>query len=79
MGVNILSIEKFVDNPLWEILVETVHNSVMYPHYKSYIQSVFLSEKPDTTPQDLTFHLNISLGEAMVILYELKKEKENKQ
>ena len=73
-----MSIEEYVNNPLWPILVETVHTIVMYPHHKFYTQSIFLSEKPDASPQDLALGLNISLGEATVILYELKMEKENK-
>lgn len=64
-----------MNNPLWPILVETVHTIVMYPHHKFYTQSIFLSEKPDASPQDLALSLNISLGEATVILYELKMEK----
>ncbi|MFH0897538.1 MAG: hypothetical protein V1850_05785 [Candidatus Bathyarchaeota archaeon] len=75
-----MSIEEYVKNPLWPILVETVHTIVMYPHHKFYIQSIFLSEKPDAPPQDLALDLGISLGEAIVILYELKigKEEESK-
>jgi hypothetical protein len=33
---------------------------------------VTLHEKPDISPHDLAMSLNISLGEAMVILTELK-------
>lgn len=73
-----MSIEEYVNNPLWPILVEAVHTIVMYPHHKFYTQSIFLSEKPDASPQDLALGLNISLGEAAVILYELKMEKEEK-
>lgn len=74
-----MSIEEYVDNPLWPILVETVHSMVMYPHHKYYVQSVFLSERPDASPQDLAVSLGISLGEAMVILYELKTEKRERK
>ena len=65
-----------MNNPLWSILVETVHTLVLYPHHKFYVQSFFLSEKPDASPQDLALALNISLGEAMVIVHELKIKKE---
>jgi len=71
-----LSLEEYKDNLLWPILVETVHTIVMYPNHKFYAQSIFLSERPEATAQDLAIALNISLGEAMVILYELKVEKE---
>lgn len=73
-----MSVEEYADNPLWSILVETVHTMAMYPHHKFYAQSVFLSERPDASPRDLALGLGISLGEAMVILYELKVEKERK-
>ena len=70
-----MSTEEYVCSPLWAILVETVHSMVMYPHHKYYVQSVVLSERPDASPQDVSVSLGISLGEAMVILYELKAEK----
>lgn len=73
-----MSTEEYVNNPIWPILVETVHTIVMYPHHKFYTQSVFLGEKPDASPQDLALSLDISLGEAIVILYELQMEKEKK-
>ena len=71
-----MSLEEYVNNPLWPFLVETVHTLILYPHHKFYVKSFFLSEKPDASPQDLALALNISLGEAMVIAYELKTEKE---
>lgn len=73
-----MTMEEYVNNPLWPILVETVHSIVMYPHHKFYTQSIFLSEKPDASPQDLALSLGISMGEAMVILHELKMAKEEK-
>jgi transcription initiation factor IIE alpha subunit len=60
---------------LWPILVETVHSLVMYPSHKAYTREAILSEKPETTPTDLATRLKISLGEALVILYELAEEK----
>jgi hypothetical protein len=45
---------------------------VMYPHHKSYVKRVMLKEKPDMTPRDLSIALGIPLGEATVILHELK-------
>jgi len=70
-----MSLEDYVGNPLWPILVETVHAMVMYPHHKAYTRDVILHEQPETTPRDLTIKLGIPLGEALVILYELRKEK----
>ena len=70
-----LSLEKYVDNPVWTILVETVHKMILYPHHKAYIQREILNKNPDISFQDVALNLEISRGEALVILYELKKEK----
>ncbi|MEM2676851.1 MAG: hypothetical protein QXJ77_02980 [Candidatus Bathyarchaeia archaeon] len=69
-----MSLEEYVKEKLWPILVETVHAMVMYPHHKAYTRNVLLHEKPDITPQELASRLGIPLGEALVILYELKNE-----
>ncbi len=70
-----MSWQEHVNNPLWPILVETVHTMAMYPHHKAYARDVALSEQPDIKPTDLAAKLGISLGEALVILYELEKTK----
>jgi len=70
-----MSLENYVGNPLWPILLETVHAMVMYPHHKAYTRDVILHEQPETTPRDLAIKLSIPLGEALVILYELQKAK----
>jgi len=67
--------EEYTKEKLWQILIETVHTMVMYPHHKAYTRDVILHEKPDITPQELAVRLGIPLGEALVILYELKNEK----
>ena len=67
--------ENHVNNPLWPILVETVHTMVMYSHHKAYVRDVVLVDQPNTSAEDLALKLNISLGETLVILYELKKSK----
>ncbi len=70
-----MNLEDCVKETLWPILVETVHSLVMYPNHKAYTREVILSEKPETMPTDLAARLKISLGEALVILYELAEEK----
>lgn len=70
-----MSFEEYANNPMWTVLVETVHAMIMYPHHKAYTRDVVLHEQLDTTPSDLTAKLNIPLGEAIVILYELQKQK----
>jgi len=70
-----MNLEEYVSNPMWPILVETVHAMVMYPHHKAYTRDVVLHEQPDVSPSDLRVKLGIPLGEALVILYELRKQK----
>jgi len=70
-----MSLEEYVSNPLWTVLVETVHAMILYPHHKAYTRDVILHEQPDVTPSDLAAKLGVPLGEALVILYELRKQK----
>lgn len=68
-----MSWNNYVKDPLWAILVDTVHSLVMYPHHKSFVRDVVLVEEPNITAMDLALKLNISLGESLVILFELQK------
>jgi len=70
-----MSWEDYVNNPLWPILVDTVHTIVMYSHHKAYVRDIVLVEQPHITAKELALKLNISLGESLVILYELQKKK----
>jgi len=70
-----MSFEEYVKEKLWPILIETVHAMVMYPNHKAYTREVILNEKPDIKPADLATRLNITLGEALVILHELISER----
>lgn len=70
-----MSLEEYVHNPLWTILVETVHAIIMYPHHKAHVRDVFLKEKPDLTAKLLATKLGIPLGEALVMLHELAEER----
>ena len=69
-----MSKEEYIKEKLWPILVETVRASVMYPSHKAYTRETILREKPDITASELANRLSISLGEALVILHELKEE-----
>ncbi|WP_455276467.1 hypothetical protein [[Eubacterium] cellulosolvens] len=73
-----MSLEKdlYKENRLWPILIKTVHSLTMYPYHKRYVMNNLLKKNPDITPQDLAVELDIPLGEALVILHELKNEKE---
>ena len=71
--------DRYVDDPLWSVLVETVHSMIMYPHHKAYVSKRMMSERPGITPRELAADLGIPYGEALVILYELKIEKPLRQ
>jgi len=66
-----MNLDEFTKENLWKILIDTVHATVMYPSHKAYIRDVILREKPDVKEIELTSRLNMSLGEALVILDEL--------
>ncbi len=69
-----MSVDEYTQEKLWPILVETVHSLVMYPTHKAYTRDNIILEKPDITPAILAARLGMSLGEALVILYELTRE-----
>ena len=69
-----MDLEGFTKERLWLVLVETVHKTVMYPNHKSYTRDVILRERPDINPIDLAHQLNMSFGEALVIMEELRQE-----
>jgi hypothetical protein len=71
-----MSLEDYAKNSLWPILVETVHALVMYAHHKSYTRQNILNEKPNMKSNELAARLGIPLGEALVILHELKEQVE---
>jgi len=64
--------ENFKKHPLWRILVDVVKNMPMYAEHKSYVRDVVLLENPDITFGELAVMLNITIGESMVILSELR-------
>jgi hypothetical protein len=72
-----MSLEEYLKEKLWPILVETVHGAVMYPSHKAYTRDTILPDKPDITASELANRLNMPLGEALVILYELADERKS--
>ena len=64
--------EGYRDNPLWHILVETAQTLPMYNSHMSYTRDNILPESRKTTPEQLSQRLNMPLGEAIVILDELR-------
>ena len=67
--------ERYLEDPLWPVLVEVVHSLTMYKFHKRYISNVLLNENPDISPSDLCTKLRIPLGEAFVILHEIRNER----
>lgn len=57
---------------LWNLLVDTVHAIPMYKAHKRFVEEVMIKEKPDISSKELAVQLNLTLGEATVILYELR-------
>lgn len=72
--MNDEELSRYVNDPLWPILVETVHAMVMYRHHKAYVREKLIHEQPNISPRRLAAELGIPLGEALVILYEVKSE-----
>ncbi len=57
---------------MWRILVETAHALPMYKSHKRYLEDVMIKEKSEISPQELAVQLNIPLGEALVLLEEVR-------
>jgi hypothetical protein len=67
--------EEVERNPLWLILVNTANSLPLYKYHKSYVRDRILIEDASISPEELSQRLDIDLGEAIVILYEIDKEK----
>ena len=72
-----MSLEEYMKEKLWPVLVETIHASVMYPSHKAYTREMILQEKPDITASELASRMSMPLGEALVILHELEEERKS--
>jgi len=77
VGASRLNFEEYSKETLWQLLVDAVHASVMYPSHKAYVRDSILPQKPDVSAVELTARLGMPLGEALVILEELKEAKKN--
>lgn len=73
-----MNLDEYTTDKLWTIIVDTVHQLVMYPQHKAYSRDSVLPEKKDVSAEELAARLGISLGEALVILFELKAESAGK-
>jgi len=70
-----MNLEEYTKEKLWQLLIDTVHVSVMYATHKAYIRDNILPQKADVTANELAQRLDMPLGEALVILSELTEER----
>jgi hypothetical protein len=70
-----MNLEEYSKEKLWQLLVEAVHASVMYPTHKAYTRDKILPQKTDITATELAERLGMPLGEALIILCELADER----
>ncbi len=69
-----MNLDQFTKERIWQLLVEAVHASVMYPTHKSYTRDSILPQQSDITAIELSERLGMPLGEALIILSELGQE-----
>lgn len=62
---------------LWEILTETAQALPMYKFHKRYVERSILPEKPKISAKEMALLLGIPLGEAIIILQELRPTPKN--
>ena len=70
-----MNLDEYTKEKLWQLLVEAVHASVMYPTHKAYTRDSILPQKADVSANELAERLGMPLGEALVILSELTQER----
>jgi hypothetical protein len=71
-----MNLDEYTKERLWQLLVEAVHASVMYPTHKAYTRDTILPQKADVSAIELAERLGMPLGEALVILNELVQERQ---
>jgi hypothetical protein len=70
-----MNLDEYTKEKLWQLLVEAVHSSVMYPTHKAYTRDCMLPQKADISPAELAQRLGMPLGEALIILNELMQDR----
>ncbi len=70
-----MNLEDYSKERLWQLLVEAVHASVMYPTHKAYTRDNILPKNADISAVELAERLGMPFGEALVILSELVSER----
>lgn len=67
-----IDVADFKGHPLWDILVETARRSPFYPGLSGYVRSEIIPKEPDISAKELASRLSISVGEALVLLDDMK-------
>lgn len=70
-----MNLDEYSKEKLWQLLVEAVHASVMYPTHKGYTRDSILPQKADVSAVELAERLGMPFGEALIILSELTQER----
>lgn len=65
--------EEYKENPLWLILLETAQSLPMYKAHLNYTRDVIIPENKSISPEELSQRLDITLGEALIILSEINQ------
>ena len=63
-----------MNESLWPILVETARRSPLYANLTGYIRDEILPKESEVSVRELASRLSISVGEALVILYDIHKQ-----
>jgi len=72
-----MNLEEYPKEKIWQLLVDAIHASVMYPTHKAYTRDSLLPSKGDISALELAERLGMPLGEAIVILDELINAQKN--
>jgi hypothetical protein len=70
-----LNLDEYSKEKLWQLLVEAIHGSFMYPSHKAYVRDSILPTQPDVSALEIAQRLSIPLAEGIVILEELTDAK----
>jgi hypothetical protein len=68
-------LDEYSKEKLWQLLVDAVHGSFMYPSHKAYVRDSILPTQPDVSVLEIAQRLSIPLAEGIVILEELAEAK----
>ena len=70
-----MNLDEYSKEKLWQLLIEAVHGSFMYPSHKAYVRDSILPTQPDVSALELVERLSIPLAEGIIILEELAEAK----